>query len=292
MQGLQSQVPGLMTSLHTTVLSRIVQYLGYLDPPTLPGMVRPSNPTPVPWLIHDPDTKESLAILTQEFRLRISRARPPDEVLEYGEAGIVLFGMISGRHGTTPAAVDALCKALSKEAIPDTFRVIIAGKEAGEKLVAELRALAATTPRLIVMGVLESFDKLAHCKYALSFDPHGFRTNASAMINVLRAGHVLFSRISGEDDAKLIKRAVDFIKLSGARGQPVSHMAARQLSRYLDSDELTVGRRLGQFFDSIAAKDVHRQISDALAEFAANMPHSRVAGHGGYRGGRLQRAAK
>ncbi|MQA41757.1 hypothetical protein [Rugamonas aquatica] len=263
-QGLQSQVPGLMTSLHTTVLSRIFHYLGYLDPPTLPGIVRPTNPLPVPRLTDDPKTKQCLAILMQELRLRLNLSRQTVGAVAPGEAGIVLFGMISARHGTTRSNVQALCAALTLAAIPDTFRVIIAGKEEEADLVSDLRDLATTTPRLRVIGLLKSFDELAHCKYALSFDTHGFRTNASAMINVMRAGHLLFSRNGGESDDQLIQRTVNFIRQAGPRAQPVSYMISQQMPRCLDSDEQIVGRRLGQFFDSIAAKDSANFVDTSL----------------------------
>ncbi|OEZ98927.1 hypothetical protein [Duganella sp. HH101] len=252
-QGMQSQVPGLMTSVHTTVLSHIYQYLGFLDPPTLPGIARPSNPTPVPTLKSDGDDNLNLAIMVQEFRLRISQARQIQVATPTVRSGIVLFGMISARHGTTVANVSNLCAALTRAGIDNTFHVIVAGKEEEEDLVTALRDLAKSTPRLKVPGLLGSFDELAHCQYALSFDPHGFRSNASAMINVIRAGHLLFSRNSGESDEQLVIRAVQAIA-NKKKDFNLTRALADQIPRCIESEEHVVGRKLEQFFDSIAAR--------------------------------------
>jgi hypothetical protein len=228
----RSRVPGLMTSLHTSSVDLILRFVGELP------------------------SQEGLAVLNLSGgyllqQLKLLNGYSQDALLRT-TPGIVLFGMITQRHGTTVANVNSLCQFLSGAGFPNTFKVIVAGKPQEPKLVDSLRDLAASTPRLLVHGLLGSFDDLVGCRYAISFDEMGFRHNASAMVNVTRAGHLLFSRRGGESDHELIARAVRVIGLCERNPAFYQEMLIAQQTRFRCTEPLRVGHHLDLFFRQIA----------------------------------------
>ena len=226
-----SRVPGLMTSLHTSSVDLIMQYVG-----------EPTHGTPAKNLIS--------SCMLQQLRLHNTYSAHP---ALSATPGIILFGMITARHGTTTDNVTKLCTALNMAGFPNTFKVVIVGKPQEKALVKNLTGLTPTTPRLLYHGQLDSFNDLVGCRYAISFDPAGFRNNASAMVNVTRAGHLLFSRASGESNDQLIARAVKTIRLCELNPDFYSEMLTAQQPRFRSTSSLRVGHDLDLFFREVAA---------------------------------------
>lgn len=230
-----SQVPGLMTCLHTTSTDLVLHYLE--------GHV----------------TIEALhtagALLVQQFRSFNTYTHTEQNRVTRGLRGVLIFGMITGRHGTTVANVITLCKFLKTAGFGDEFKVLLAGKTQDRDLAKELQKLQETYPNLVFHGELDfrdAFNTVAGCQYAISFDPNGYRDNASAMVNVTRAGHALFSRNAGETDEQLIRRAVYQIFLCEKNpGHLISLLAAQQ-PRFLNTQPAAVGNRLDEFLRGLA----------------------------------------
>jgi hypothetical protein len=228
----RSKVPGFMTSLHTSSVDLILKYLG----------------TDVSDIQRD--AAGACLIHTLKMRNHYGRIAKLKE-----KNGIVIFGMISARHGTTVANVEALCDALRK--FDRDFKVIVVGKESDEKLVRDLRKLALKKKRLYVYGALpinDAFNSLSNFKYAISFDPHGYRDNASAMVNMTRAGNLLFSRIGEEDDDELIARCVRNIRRCEKGVENYWAALADQQPRYRATEPILVGMQLDLFFGKLAGE--------------------------------------
>ncbi|NOT10191.1 MAG: hypothetical protein HOP28_18510 [Gemmatimonadales bacterium] len=237
-----SRVPDLMTSLHTSSLDLILRFLDG-DMPSIEALNMAGACLIQHLRLHNTYPPTARPTAAASVRHRALRAMQ----------GVVIFGMISARHGVTPQSVAALCGALDAAGFPATFRVVIAGKEAEPHLVQQFQALVQAFPRLAVVGPIDSFNSLAGCRYAISFDEHGFRTNASAMVNVTRAGHALFSRQgAGEMDGQLIARAVGQMALAETRAAGPTALLAAQQPRYRIASSEAVGRELDQFFRDLA----------------------------------------
>jgi len=227
----RSRVPGLMTSLHTSSVDQILRFMG--------------TPT------HGAEAHNLISGCLLQ-RLRLLNEYSHDATLR-ATSGIVLFGMITQRHGTTVANVSSLCTALDSARLPAPFKVIIVGKTQEPSLERDLRALAATTPRLTYHGLLNSFNDLVGSRYAISFDPLGFRHNASAMVNVTRAGHLLFSRRGGESDRELMARTAQVIRMCERNPSVYAEMLAAQQPRFRSTSPLIVGFDLDRLFREVAA---------------------------------------
>jgi hypothetical protein len=225
-----SRVPGYMTSLHTSSVDLIMQYVGDF-----------CNETARDW---------TGAYMLQTLRLLQSTNSTFED--RRRTKGIIIFGTITSRHGTTVENVTNLCKALANNpAIPNDVKVVIVGKtpNAETELETALRnAVASSSGRLIFHGELGSFNDLAGCRYAISFDSKGFRDNASAMVNVTRAGHLLFSRMHNEDDTSLIRRTVAAIADCERNGTSYINQLAAQHPRFQCTSEVVVGQNLDRFF--------------------------------------------
>ncbi|MGG1948386.1 hypothetical protein AB1286_26860 [Trinickia sp. NRRL B-1857] len=252
-----SQVPGFMTSLHTSSVEHILKFLPRDTPPDALNMAG--------------------SCLLQILKAHNNWPRPRE--LARVSEGIVVFGMISARHGTTVENMKALCCALGKYNVPKTFKVVIIGMPE-VKLTKNLNTLAKQYGRLVVFGALPSslpfdqfmqsvgkesvasaaiknvnvnigFNPIAQCRYAISLDKLGYRENASAMVNMVRAGNLLFSRIGGETDEDLIDRCARVI--AHCRQDPVhySNLLAEQQPRFRDTDSTVVGLRLNNFFSDL-----------------------------------------
>lgn len=160
--------------------------------------------------------------------------------------GVVIFGMITPRHGLSQPNVMALCSALDSQHVDPRFKVLIAGKTANQPLLRELRALEQQCHRVVVAGEIASLDGFVGADYGISFDPAGYRDNASAQVNLVRAGHLLFSRLSGESDHSLILRAARTIALCERKGAAVGLEA--QQGKFQAGSPLAVGTGLDGFF--------------------------------------------
>lgn len=221
-----SRVPSLMTCFHTTSVDLIMQFVGDID---------------------DERSDVATACLMQQLRLV---NRPPTAV--QAAEGILIFGMITPRHGLSAAVVNRLCDELDRHPALANVSVIIAGKPDHDGLVAELRNLAARRRRVIYHGLLRSFDDVAGVRYGISFDQHGFRHNASAQVNMIRAGHILFSRNGAETDAQLITRAVNYIEQCEHNSRTRLDVMTGQRSIARSSAPNDVGRGLDEFFRSLS----------------------------------------
>jgi len=248
-----SRVPGLTTSLHTTSVDLIMQYLGELQAMDRQTQLTSSSMVSTP-VVHRSEGVAShsfiSALLLQELRARNGYGVHP---LLRGVKGILIFGMITGRHGTTVENVTNLCVALNIANAPEDFRVVIAGKTTDKDLEGNLKKLANTVKckRLLFAGEINSFDDVAGLKYAISFDEHGFRTNASAMVNAIRAGGILFCRIGSESDKDLISRCVAKVGKCEERSANYMIQLMRQQPRFRETRPAQVGIALDQFFRQV-----------------------------------------
>jgi hypothetical protein len=240
----QSQVPSLMTSLHTTCLDRIMRYAVGSEVTAESALA----------------LRTGGACILQELRLANTRTQPDEE--DRSRKGLLIFGMITARHGVSQDLMASLCSGLSE--FPAEFKIAVAGRVQDRALAGQLRALADSNPRFQYLGELSenSLDSLAGYRYAVSFDQHGYRTNASAMVNVTRAGKLLFSRDGTlENDQQLIQRAVGEMKRcegllpgmdpGGARSRYLSRLTL-QFPRVMESAGIRVGRRLDTIFRNVA----------------------------------------
>jgi hypothetical protein len=231
-----SQVPGLLTSLHTTSLDRILGFLGD----------------------ETPEESRSLAGAFLMQQLRIANTYGTVSSLRK-TIGVVVFGMITGRHGTTEENLRRLCHMLSRAGFQADFKVVVVGKTQDRTLAGNLKALSKENVHLTFHGELDmkdSFNSLVGCKYAISFDPKGYRNNASAMVNVTRAGHLLFSRNPLESDEDLVRRAVFQILLCERNNGRYIALLSHQQPRYRDTEPLRVGLRLDNYLRELSRKDL------------------------------------
>jgi len=227
-----SRVPGLMTCAHTTSVDLILQYLGGESN----AMVR-----------------TSAAVLIQQFRLRTIPCMERNQMTRQMR-GIVVFGMITPRHGLSGELVSHLCKRIAMYGFGSDFRLVIAGKTQDGDLAGQLNALEIR--RLHFHGELDhkdGFTTLAGCKYAISFDPLGFRDNASAQVNVIRAGHLLFSRRSGESNATLVERALVEIVRCERDPEYLTSMLIEQSSCFMHTSPDVVGNELDRYLRDLAS---------------------------------------
>jgi hypothetical protein len=176
--------------------------------------------------------------------------------------GIVIFGSITGRHGLSVESVQQLCALLDQKGLPVDFHVLIAGKTTDQLLATKLDALADKTPRLFFLGGVDNdFSELDGVRYALSMDPLGFRTNASAMVNMVTNGILLFNRSilkpPGNGDNDLIRYACEFIAKCEATpsGNSGAYNIAleKQQSLYGALSSAAVGAELDRMFAAIAS---------------------------------------
>lgn len=202
-------------------------------------------------------------------------------MLKTVSTGIVIFGMIGLRHGTSAENITKLCRALDRYNVPRQFKVVIVGKTQDKEVVAELIELQKTQRRLVVQGPLDvaqpfnkfmrnvglgtaqtdkfkkpivniAFNPISQCRYAISFDKAGYRDNASAMVNMTRAGNLLFSLESSESVDDLIQRCARTIVRCGHDGDYYTTLLAAQQPRFRATDPTVVGLRLSGFFAGLA----------------------------------------
>ncbi|MEM9553982.1 MAG: hypothetical protein AAGC60_06970 [Acidobacteriota bacterium] len=229
----QSKVPGLMRSVHTTAIDRVMQMVGqYLRSVDM----------------ESPSSRLFFAGFQQYIRLSAPVLRDSQRL-----QGIVIFGMIMPRHGLSVAVVTRLACAMDDAGLHADLKVVIAGKESDATLVHGLRNLAGRNARVHFHGQLDGFEDLSHCRYAISFDALGYRDNASAMVNVLREGLLLFSRRGVERDADLIDRAVRMMTLCEGNPRFLLEMLALQQPRYRNTSPEATGVNLDLFFRRVAS---------------------------------------
>jgi len=227
-----SRVPGLMSSIHTTKIDLLLKLVGqYLGP------------------IDKYSAASNLFWARSQQLLRLSNA---PVVASVGMKGIVIFGMIMPRHGLSEAVVKRLAAKMNEAGLDASLKIVIAGKESDDTLVASMKALPATNPRVHFAGRINGLDHYAGCRYAISFDELGYRLNASAMVNVVREGHLLFSKRGAETDNALIDRAVRCIQLCEANPRFYLEMLAQSQPRVRAAAPGHVGDALNRFFKSVA----------------------------------------
>jgi len=227
-----SRVPGLMTCVHTSSVDLILRYLEGESSA----------------VVHT-----AAAMLLQQFRLRTVPSRLTNHARRQTQ-GIVVFGMITARHGLSADIIRHLCRRLAMYGFGRDFKVVIAGKTQTAALESDLRAIDSA--RLVFHGTLDlrdGFTTLAGCRYAMSFDPLGFRDNASAQVNVTRAGHLLFSRNSGEACEAMIERALVEIVRCERDPERFTDTLIAQSSRFINTSPSAVGNELDQFLRRLAS---------------------------------------
>lgn len=246
----RSRVPGLTTSLHTTSVDLIMQYLGRLEALDQSLQMMPSSMVSSPMIQRSGDVPSHSfisAVLLQQFR-RINTYGT--HINLKGVKGILIFGMITTRHGTTEANVKKLCVALNRAGADSSFRVVIAGKTQDTALAAKLKKLALTSEckRLLFAGEIRNFDDVAGLDYAISFDEHGFRTNASAMVNAIRSGTILFYRNGFESDDQIIARCIATVAQCEQRNTTRLMQLTSQQPLFRVTEPVQVGFALDRFF--------------------------------------------
>lgn len=234
----ESRVPRLMNSLHTEVLDKVLHYA----------------------VAHDAIDEDSLSFTAAGTailqRLRLANSNRPR--VKNNGTGVLIFGTIEPRHGLNVEDLEYLAKALAT--MDPRFRIGIAGNTKDQNLIKGITNLAVKWPRIKLIGLLEenSLDSLSAYPYALSMDEQGYRSNASAMANVIGAGMLLFRRNgSGEPIKQLIDRMVAQITSIGASDSQGDTQFLRAIEKDFAlmraSDPTTVGRRLNLIYGNLAS---------------------------------------
>jgi hypothetical protein len=181
---LRSRVPNLETTVAAPLVDLVQRYLP--DASSLPRAVA-----------------DGQALGMAYFMRRLAQTgRAPTTA-----RNITIFGLITGRHGLSVDSVGRLATELDQRGVPPEVRVNIVGRAQDRTLADALRQFARRSPRVQFTGEAASLDFTGESRYAVSFDPRGFRDNASAMVNMVRAGALLFCRLGpDEDDAALCRR--------------------------------------------------------------------------------------
>lgn len=229
-----SRVPGLMTCVHTSSVDLILQYLHGESPAVM---------------------HTAAAVLLQQFRHRTVPSQLTNHARRQTQ-GIVVFGMITARHGLSVDIIRHLCKRLAMYGFGRDFKVVVAGKTQTASLESGLRDIDSV--RLVFHGTLDhrdGFTTLAGCRYAMSFDPLGFRNNASAQVNVTRAGHLLFSRNGGETSEAMIERALQEIVRCERTPDRFTDALIAQSGRFIDTSPSAVGNELDRYLRGLASSD-------------------------------------
>lgn len=229
-----SRVPGLMTCVHTSSVDLILQYL------------RGESTALI---------RTAAAVLLQQFRLRTVPSQRGNLARRQTQ-GIIVFGMITARHGLSAELIRLLCRRLAMYGFGRDFKVVIAGRTQTASLEVDLRAIDSA--RLVFHGTLDhrdGFTTLAGCRYAMSFDPLGFRDNASAQVNVTRAGHLLFSRNSGESSEAMIERALAEIVRCERDSEHYTDALIAQSGRFINTSPDAVGDELDQFLRALSSSE-------------------------------------
>lgn len=227
-----SKVPGLLNSTHTvkidTVMKLVGEYLGPID-------------------IESPSSNLYFALGQQALRLKQGAMLGSLKL-----KGIVIFGMIMPRHGLTVENVQLLSDCMDHAGLSSKLKIVIAGKESDATLVKDLKKLHARGHRVVFKGQIADFAELAGCRYAISFDELGYRDNASAMVNTIRAGHLLFSRRGHESDKSLVRGAVGAMAVCERSDYFYYELLARQQPRMRNTSPEVVGSSLDLFFRNVA----------------------------------------
>ncbi|MFT3769300.1 MAG: hypothetical protein QM820_27995 [Minicystis sp.] len=268
-----SRVPNLLVSAATRSVDLIRSFMG--EPPVHGqeltdlvmvsllrqlGEMTSSMPTPIPatkrklpgrgqWW-----AEEQIAALNKKIKKAAKEKKKwflPDMV---PAGGLLIFGTITARHGAELDTVKRLCGKLDEQNVPAGVRVIIVGRTQSTELADGLMAEAQTNARLFFHGEIVAIDEVMPAKYAISFDKLGYRDNASAMVNMIRAGMLLFYRRNGESERQLIARTVDTIRLCEQNRHFYIRMLAAQHPLYLRLRASLVGNGLDDIFTEVAAK--------------------------------------
>lgn len=248
-----SSVPNLMNSTATKVTDKILEYIG--DEPLLNlnlagacviSKLKEGNRTYASKNIED-ITKSNTTSKNKGINL---------EQLKTLKRGIVMFGSVVIRHGTTKENVENLCDHLREKENLKDFPVVISGSQPDQELIKDIASINLSKDSIIITGTIDNFDVLANCKYAISFDNLGFRDNASAMVNVIRSGHLLFCRKQNENDAQLIERATHEISLCERNNSHYIRLLEEQQSDFRRLNTKLVGDELCNIFNNIAFTQV------------------------------------
>ncbi|MGN6667546.1 MAG: hypothetical protein ACTHKH_11370 [Trinickia sp.] len=174
------------------------------------------------------------------------------------EEGIVIFGMISGRHGLSIETLRKLSTKMNESGLDSGFKILIAGSRTSEKIVREIENEAKADKRFKCISPIEQLESLTKSRYAISFDKLGYRDNASSMISLDRAGFLLFSRSKKPDkpelesNDELTSRAVETIIQCELDDLHYLRCLAQNRRRAQAADPVPTGQGLGEFFRRIA----------------------------------------
>jgi hypothetical protein len=287
-----SVVPGLMTSMHTGLVDRIMDFLPRAGDQS---DWRHELATVLPLLNHyrltdliaayAPDVQRRYgramvgAHLLQRFRVGL-RQQPKPQYPGALSSSIAIFGMVQDRHAMAvsekdPSAslarnIQLLIAELNAKRVHRRVEIILAGKPPKPPLAKALKAISS--PRFKQLGLVNSLDQLAFCKYAISFDHAGFRENASAMVNMIRNGQLMFSCEADEyasDFARRVaQRIFDIENQEAAYRREMLH----QHHHYMAHDGAHVGAQLDRHFRSIVRGLGAASTSSAAAASSVALP--------------------
>jgi len=245
-----SSVPNLMNSTATKITDKILEYIG--DEPFLNvasacviSKLKERNRTYASTNIEDIAKSNSTS---KNKRINIEQLRTL-------KRGIVMFGSVVTRHGTTKENIENLCIHLKKKENLKDFPIVISGSQPDQELIKDIASINSPKGSIIITGTIDNFDVLTNCKYAISFDDLGFRDNASAMVNVIRSGHLLFYRKQNENDTKLIERATREISLCELNNGHYIRLLEEQQSDFRRLNTKLVGDELCGIFQKIATTE-------------------------------------
>jgi hypothetical protein len=98
------------------------------------------------------------------------------------------------------------------------------------------------------LGEQDDLSFTANCRYAISFDPLGYRDNASAMVNMVRAGLFLFCLNRDEAPEALCQRAARWIAACERSDDKYLDLLALAQSQFRAMEAAIVASRLDAIF--------------------------------------------
>lgn len=173
--------------------------------------------------------------------------------------GIAIFGSITERHGLSTESVKLLNRDLDRvRASRDDFPIYIAGRTSDRELKGRLELLSRRDSRIFFLGEIPNLQFTQNCRYAISFDEFGYRDNASAMVNMVRAGTLLFCRRRvgdvWETDHQLSHRAATTIAACERQEGNYLQVLSLQQPLFVEMDAFVVALNLDRIFALLAGE--------------------------------------
>jgi hypothetical protein len=233
-----SAVPNLMKNSHTHIVDKILDCLGDMKYINTASAMAHLKLRSIPFSTQKAEMKNKL----------LSKIHHPEK--KNGK-GLLIF-CPSARHGFDEKVLNELkikVQIKVQQKFGQNFKIFLAGEG------------SSTYEQGIIEGVgrVDTLEVLSNARYAISFDAFGFRTNASAIINVIRSGFLVFTRRSNEinNNNDLIDRTLKLITMCEANEGFYHRMLEAQQSLYRILRTDVIGRKLDEIFSEISTNKLH-----------------------------------